>query len=124
MQKGYFFSQNFKKPLAFFIKTWYNKVLDEAKKEIDRARNCKSIYEYLTEVQHLNNRIINILKNDEPETLQMYTDTWNNKKNAIVNVNSNIKTIQKLEQLGYIKVIEICDNRSNIVIDTIQVLNY
>lgn len=70
----------------------------------------------------MNNRIINILKNDEPETLQMYTDTWNNKKNAIVN--SNIKTIQKLEQLGYIKVIEICDNRSNIVIDTIQVLNY
>lgn len=57
-------------------------------------------------------------------TKQMYTDTWNNKKNAIVNVNSNIKTIQKLEQLGYIKVIEICDNRSNIVIDTIQVLNY
>lgn len=54
----------------------------------------------------------------------MYTDTWNNKKNAIVNVNSNIKTIQKLEQLGYIKVIKICDNRSNIVIDTIQVLNY
>lgn len=72
----------------------------------------------------MNNRIINILKNDEPETLQMYTDTWNNKKNAIVNVNSNIKTIQKLEQLGYIKVIKICDNRSNIVIDTIQVLNY
>ena len=65
------------------------------------ARNCKSIYEYLTEVQHLNNRIINILKNDESETLQMYTDTWNNKKNAIVNVNSNIKTIQKLEQLKF-----------------------
>ena len=65
------------------------------------ARNCKSIYEYLTEVQHLNNRIINILKNDESETLQMYTDTWNNEKNAIVNVNSNIKTIQKLEQLKF-----------------------
>lgn len=106
------------------LSNYQKKVLDEAKKQIDRARNCKSIYEYLTEVQHLNNRIINILKNDEPETLQMYTDTWNNKKNAIVNVNSNIKTIQKLEQLGYIKVIKICDNRSNIVIDTIQVLNY
>lgn len=106
------------------LSNYQKKVLDEAKKQIDRARNCKSIYEYLTEVRHLNNRIINILKNDEPETLQMYTDTWNNKKNAIVNVNSNIKTIQKLEQLGYIKVIKICDNRSNIVIDTIQVLNY
>lgn len=106
------------------LSNYQKKVLDEAKKQIDRARNCKSIYEYLTEVQHLNNRIINILKNDEPEILQMYTDTWNNKKNAIVNVNSNIKTIQKLEQLGYIKVIKICDNRSNIVIDTIQVLNY
>lgn len=106
------------------LSNYQKKVLDEAKKQIDRARNCKSIYEYLTEVQHLNNRIINILKNEEPETLQMYTDAWNNKKNAIVNVNSNIKTIQKLEQLGYIKVIEICDNRSNIVIDTIQVLNY
>lgn len=54
----------------------------------------------------------------------MYINEWNDKKNAIVNVNSNIKTIQKLEQLGYIKVVEICDNRSNIVIDTIQVLNY
>lgn len=106
------------------LSNYQKKVLDEAKKQIDRARNCKSIYEYLTEVRHLNNRIINILKNNEPETLQMYTDTWNNKKNAIVNVNSNIKTIQKLEQLGYIKVIKICDNRSNIVIDTIQVLNY
>lgn len=106
------------------LSNYQKKVLDEAKKQIDRARNCKSIYEYLTEVQHLNNGIINILKNNEPETLQMYTDTWNNKKNAIVNVNSNIKTIQKLEQLGYIKVIKICDNRSNIVIDTIQVLNY
>lgn len=106
------------------LSNYQKNVLDEAKKRIDRARNCKSIYEYLTEVQHLNDRIINILKNENQETLQMYTDAWNNKKNAIVNVNSNIKTIQKLEQLGYIKVVEICDNRSNIVIDTIQVLNY
>lgn len=106
------------------LSNYQKKVLDEAKKQIDRARNCKSIYEYLTEVLHFNDRIINILKNENQETLQMYTDAWNNKKNAIVNVNSNIKTIQKLEQLGYIKVVEICDNRSNIVIDTIQVLNY
>ena len=54
----------------------------------------------------------------------MYTNAWNNKKNAIVNVNSNIKTIQKLERLGYIKVVEICDNRNDTVIDMIQVLNY
>lgn len=106
------------------LSNYQKKVLDEAKKQIDRARDCKSIYEYLTEVQHLNDRIINILKNEEPETLQMYTNAWNNKKNAIVNINSNIKTIQKLELLGYIKVVEICDNRSDIVIDTIQVLNY
>lgn len=106
------------------LSNYQKNVLEEAKKRIDRARSCKSIYEYLTEVLHLNDRIINILKNDNPETLKMYTDGWNNKKNAIVNVNSNIKTIQKLEQLGYIKVVEICDNRSNIVIDTIQVLNY
>lgn len=106
------------------LSNYQKKVLDEAKKQIDRARDCKSIYEYLTEVQHLNDRIINILKNEEPETLQMYTNAWNNEKNAIVNINSNIKTIQKLELLGYIKVVEICDNRSDIVIDTIQVLNY
>ena len=106
------------------LSNYQKKVLDEAKKQIDRARNCKSIYEYLTEVQHLNDRIINILKNEEPETLQMYTNAWNNKKNAIVNVNSNIKTIQKLERLGYIKVVEICDNRNDTVIDMIQVLNY
>lgn len=106
------------------LSNYQKKVLDEAKKQIDRARNCKSIYEYLTEVQHLNDRIINILKNDDPETLQFYTDTWNNKKNAIVCINSNIKTIRKLEQLGYVKVIEICDNRSDTVIDMIQVLNY
>lgn len=106
------------------LSNYQEKVLNEAKKQIDRARDCNSIYEYLKEVLYLSDRIINMLKNDDPETLQFYTDTWNNKKNAIVNVNSNIKTIQKLEQLGYIKVIEICDNRSNIVIDTIQVLNY
>lgn len=106
------------------LSNYQKKVLDEAKKQIDRARNCKSIYEYLTEVLHFNDRIINILKNENQETLQMYTDAWNNKKNAIVNVNSNIKTIQKLELLGYIKIVEICDNRSNIVIDTVQVLNY
>lgn len=106
------------------LSNYQKNVLEKAKKRIGRARSCKSIYEYLTEVLHLNDRIINILKNDNPETLKMYTDEWNNKKNAIVIVNSNIKTIQKLEQLGYIKVVEICDNRSNIVIDTIQVLNY
>jgi hypothetical protein len=105
------------------LSNYQKKVLDEAKKEIDKARNCKSIYEYFTEVNYFHDRIINSINNN-PEYLQMYINEWNDKKNAIVNVNSNIKTIQKLEQLGYIKVVEICDNRSNIVIDTIQVLNY
>lgn len=62
------------------LSNYQKKVLDEAKKQIDRARNCNSIYEYLKEVLYLNDRIINMLKNDDPETLQMYTDTWNNKK--------------------------------------------
>lgn len=106
------------------LSNYQEKVLNEAKKQIDRARDCNSIYEYLKEVWYLNDRIINMLKNDDPETLQFYIDTWNNKKNAIVCINSNIKTIRKLEQLGYVKVIEICDNRSDTVIDTIQVLNY
>lgn len=44
------------------LSNYQKKVLDGAKKQIDRARNCKSIYEYLTEVQHLNNKIINTLK--------------------------------------------------------------
>ena len=56
------------------LSNYQKKVLDEAKKRIDRARNCKSIYEYLTEVLHFNDRIINILKNENQETLQMYTD--------------------------------------------------
>src|SRR5699024_12206163 len=56
------------------LSNYQKNVLEEAKKRIDRARSCKSIYEYLTEVLHLNDRIINILKNDNPETLKMYTD--------------------------------------------------
>lgn len=65
-----------------------------------------------------NTKLVEQLVKSEPQYSKIV------EKMADVIVNSNIKTIQKLEQLGYIKVVEICDNRSNIVTDTIQVLNY
>ena len=106
------------------LSKYQQKVLDEAKKKIDRARNCKTVYEYLKEVRYLSDEKINSLENNNLEILEIYANTWNNEKNAVVIVNSNIKTIQKLERLGYIKIIEISKDRSRIIIDTVQVLNY
>lgn len=50
------------------LSNYQKKVLDEAKKQIDKARNCKSIYEYLTEVNYFHDRIINSINNN-PEYL-------------------------------------------------------
>lgn len=48
----------------------------------------------------MNDRIINILKNDNPETLKMYTDEWNNKKNAIEQEYSELsKAYQEKEKI-------------------------
>lgn len=78
------------------LSNYQKNVLEEAKKRIDRARSCKSIYEYLTEVLHLNDRIINILKNDNPETLKMYTDEWNNKHAKMYNLAADMAELQIL----------------------------
>lgn len=107
------------------LSNYQQKTLDDAKHQIDNARACETVYEYV--IKHagsLQDRFKYHL-DDYPELLSKYTKWWNEHKSGIVLVNSNIRTIQKLEQLGLIKVVKVEEGRhTGYVLDRIQVLNY
>lgn len=108
------------------LSKYQEEILNEAKREIDEARACKDVYEYV--IKHSNMQDEYKYNLDKyPKVLKNYTRWFEDRKAGIVMVNSRIATLQKLEELGFIKILELDNSRKatgSIVIDKIQILNY
>lgn len=102
-------------------------VLETAKREIDGARRCETFDEYFVnnEARGFNSscNTPEKYKAKYPEDWEELKKYWESKKNGIVLTHCNSKTIQKLEKLGLIEIIEdSCGQYFGI--DKIKVLNY
>lgn len=104
-----------------------NKVLEIAHIEIDEARKFDTYEEYFMKYESMyKNASYNTpekYKAKDPEGWKRYKKYWENRRNGIVLTHCNSRTLWKLEELGYIKIInDSCGQYTGI--DTIQILNY
>ena len=108
------------------LSKYQEEILNEAKREIDEARACKDVYEYV--IKHSNMQDEYKYNLDKyPKVLKNYTRWFEAHRVGIVMVNARVTTLQKLEKLGLIKILKLDNSRKvtgSVVIDTIQLLNY
>ena len=95
------------------------KVLDEAKKQVDTARSCSTYEDYVyATCSNLSNDFKDRLIFDG--TLATY---WEDRVSGIVRVHCNSKTLRSLQANGLIEVLR--DSTGEAVgIDTIKLVNY
>jgi len=103
------------------------KILTQAKKEIDEARSYETFEDYFLNeyAPHMNGDY------DTPEKYKTrdyngykyYEKYWTDLKNAIVLTHCNSRSLKKLESLGLIEIIEDSTNQ-NYGIDVVKILNY
>lgn len=102
------------------------KILNEAIQEIIQARSCSTYEEYFTKFQapHYNSGYNTIEKyqSRDPEGWEKQKKFWENLQKGITLTYCNTKSIQKLEALGYIEILEDA-NQTRWGMDTIKVLN-
>lgn len=101
-------------------------ILNKAIQEITEARSCSTYEEYFTKFQaphyNLGYNTIEKYQSRDPEGWERQKKFWENLLKGITLTYCNTKTIQKLEALGYIEILEDA-NRIRCGIDTIKVLN-
>lgn len=110
------------------------RVLDQAKREIDYARNCKDVWDYAIRNYCI---VLNGTATEEdkaelrasqqsftkPTQVENLTRNWERVKQGIVwTIRVNSKTLLKLEELGLIEIIELMNGTYGM--DTIRILNY
>ena len=110
------------------------RVLDQAKREIDYARNCKDVWDYAIRNYCI---VLNGTATEEdkaelrasqqsftkPTQVENLTRNWERVKQGIVwTIRVNSKTLLKLEELGLIEIIELMNGAYGM--DTIRILNY
>ena len=83
------------------------KVMDEARKEIDYART-NTLYEWAGALKSV---------------AEDYREYYENNRNGIVLTRCNSKTLEKLEKLGLIEILYDSKNKKD-GIDHVKVLNY
>ena len=107
------------------------KLLEELKNEIDKARRL-SYPEWLAETQHYfatpawaDERLKKVYEERLQKAVEekYFYEYWEERRNAIVNIHCNSKTLKKLEELGLIEIIY-DSTGSNYGIDEVKVLNY
>ena len=110
------------------------KVLDNAKREIDYARSCKDVLDYAIRNYGpiLNGTATEEIKAElrakekgmlKPQQIEALTHNWENRKRGIVwTIRVNSKSLLKLEELGLIEIIELTNGAYGM--DTIRILNY
>lgn len=109
------------------LSTAQQKVLDKGKSEIDRARQYGTYEEYFIAVEagHWGPQY------NTPEKFKMrdidkwniYKGYWEREKIGIVLTQCNSRTIQRLQELGYIEIIK--DSKGQLHgIDRVKILNY
>ena len=108
------------------LSKYQQEVLTEAKRIINEARACNDVYDYVIKHSNMQDEYkYNIDK--YPSVLKNYSRWFEEHRAGIVRVNSRIKTLQKLEELGFVKILKLDAERQvngSVVIDTIQLLNY
>lgn len=90
------------------------RVLNEAKEQIDYARN-HTLMEWSAKENHFTS-VTRIIE----EYAEKYGEAYENEKKGIVLAHCDSKTIRALENLGLIEIM----NDGGLGIDTIKVLNY
>ncbi len=106
-------------------------VMEKAKKDIDEARNL-DYSEWLRETESYfqvpfwadeeTTKLVNQRWQKAVNDKYLY-EYWEAKRNAVVLTHCNTKTLQKLEKLGLIEILE--DSTGECYgIDTVKVLNY
>lgn len=115
------------------------KVLEQAKKDIDRARSMdypewlmdtNSYYQIPEWAEdetspHYNPRCAEMKRKKFAEAVEREEDKeyWQRERDGIVLTRCNSKTIKKLEEYGLVKIIY-DSNGESYGIDTVQILNY
>lgn len=101
-------------------------ILDKVTQEITEARSCSTFEEYFNKfLAPRYNSGYNTLEkyqSRDPKGLETQKRYWENLLKGITLTYCNTKTIQKLEALGYIEILEDA-NRIRYGVDTIRVLN-
>lgn len=108
-------------------------VIDEAKRDIDRARSYSRMIEWYMADGYWQRKgkseaeVIEYLKGrrfaDGMTDYDYYMRRWQDEKNGIVAVHANSKTLYKLQEMGMIEIIR--DSKGETFgIDTIKLLNY
>ena len=101
-------------------------ILDKATQEITEARSCSTFEEYFTKFLAPNyNSGYNTkekYQSRDPKGWEKLEKFWENLLKGITITYCNTKTIQKLEALGYIEILEDA-NRIRCGMDTIRVIN-
>lgn len=99
-------------------------IIDEAKKDIDKARACATFEEYfMIEYAPTFNGDYNTPEKYKAQDINgynAYKGYWEAHKRGEVLTRANSRTIKALEKLGVIEIV--VDGRSNL--DTIKILNY
>lgn len=101
------------------------KVMDEAKEQIDLARTM-TFDEWFLKTQCNNDIDVydGYCKNN-PEMKQAMFKYYENERNAIVLTHCNSKTLEKLQTLGLIEIIHDSKNdKTSYGIDHVKILNY
>lgn len=101
-------------------------ILDKVTRKITEARSCSTFEEYFTQfLAPRYNSGYNTpekYQSQDPEGWEREKEYWKNLLKGITLTYCNTKTIQKLETLGYIEILEDA-NRVRYGVDTIKVLN-
>lgn len=102
------------------------KILEEAKATILKARSYPTFEEYFlaTNNCNVNYNTPEKYKSKDPKGWEKMERWWKNKLKGIVLCSASGPTIKKLEKLGYIKIMEDTTNTGSYKYDTIQVLNF
>lgn len=103
------------------------KILNQAKEQIDTARKYNNYDEYFISEKSQNcNNGYNTPEKYKAKDIEKWNKDikyWEQKRNAIVLTSCNTKSLLKLEYLGLIKIIYNSNNQSY-GIDRIKILNY
>ena len=104
------------------------RVIDEAKEQIDVARMYNTFEEYFDNYYgkrycNSNYNTSEKYKERDLEKFETLRGWWEERINGIVYTSANSKTLYKLEQLGLIEIIYDAKNESY-GIDNIKILNY
>lgn len=103
-------------------------LMNKMREWIDRAREFETYDEYFEKYEAPHKQSAydtpEKYKSKSPDDWKWYEETWQKKRNGIVYIHCNSRTLYKLQEFGLIELIHDSKNDGGCGIDTVKVLNY